>query len=221
MDKTISIEKNEKEVVIPADSVHLKGILGLPSRMKGVVVFAHGSGSGRFSPRNNFVARVLQDANIATLLVDLLEESESLDRQKVFDIDLLADRLLANAHWIQKQSKLQGMKIGYFGASTGAAAALQASAREPDEISAIVSRGGRPDLALQYLSNVRASTLLIVGGDDKPVIPLNEAAYLQLRCPKEMVIVPGAGHLFEESGAMEKVSQIARDWFIKNFPGQG
>src|SRR5574341_472430 len=145
MNKSKLFEKNEKEVVIPADSVQLQGILGLPPQAKGIVVFAHGSGSGRFSPRNNFVARVLQKAGVATLLVDLLEESESLDRRNVFDIDLLTNRLLANAYWLRQQKETKGLILGYFGASTGAAAALQAAAREPDEIVAVVSRGGRPD----------------------------------------------------------------------------
>ncbi|MCF6159620.1 MAG: alpha/beta hydrolase [wastewater metagenome] len=217
MDRTITLEKNEKEIVISADGVQLKGILGLPPQIKGVVIFAHGSGSGRFSPRNNYVARTLQEAGIATVLSDLLEESESLDRQKVFDIDLLTDRLLANTRWIQQQSKLKRMRIGYFGASTGAAAALQAAAREPDKIAAVVSRGGRPDLAMEYLEGVRAATLLIVGGDDRPVISLNEAAYVKLKCPKELVIIPGATHLFEEPGALEKVAQLAQDWLLNNF----
>jgi putative phosphoribosyl transferase len=174
MNRTIPIEKNEKEVSILADTVRLQGILGLPSHAQGVVVFAHGSGSGRFSPRNNFVARVLQNAGIATLLVDLLEESEDWDRQKVFDIDLLTNRLL-------------------------------------------VSRGGRPDLAMEYLPLVQAPTLLIIGGEDKQVISLNEAAYAQLVCHKELVIVPGATHLFEEPGALDKVAQLAQDWFANNF----
>ena len=217
MNKSKLIEKNEKEVVIPADSMQLQGILGLPPQAKGIVVFAHGSGSGRFSPRNNFVARVLQNAGIATLLVDLLEESESMDRRNVFDIDLLANRLLANAHWLRQQKETKRFMLGYFGASTGAAAALQAAARKPDWIVAVVSRGGRPDLAMEYLTLVQAPTLLIVGGEDQPVIPLNEAAYARLKCPKELVIVPGATHLFEEPGALEKVAQLACDWFIKYF----
>ncbi|GAN33603.1 hypothetical protein BROSI_A2129 [Candidatus Brocadia sinica JPN1] len=215
-----SIEKNEREIVIPADAVHLQGILGLPFRAKGIVVFAHGSGSGRFSPRNNFVARILQDAGIATLLADLLEESEALNRRNVFDIDLLADRLLANTHWLRQQPETQRMVIGYFGASTGAAAALQAAARDPREIAALVSRGGRPDLAMEYLHLVQAPTLLIVGGDDEPVIPLNETACARLTCPKELVIVPGATHLFEEPGALEKVAHLACDWFMKYFLSQ-
>lgn len=217
MNSTISIGKNEKEVSILADTVRLQGILGLPSHALGVVVFAHGSGSGRFSPRNNFVARVLQNAGIATLLVDLLEESEDWDRQKVFDIDLLTNRLLANAHWLRQQPETRELMLGYFGASTGAGAALQAAAREPREITAVVSRGGRPDLAMEYLPLVQASTLLIIGGEDKQVISLNEAAYAQLRCHKELAIVPGATHLFEEPGALDKVAQLAQDWFANYF----
>ena len=220
MKRSRSVEQHEKEVVIPADTVRLQGILGLPPKSRGLVVFAHGSGSGRFSPRNNFVARVLQNAGIATLLADLLEESESLDRRNVFDIDLLANRLLANAHWLRQQPETRGLMLGYFGASTGAAAALQAAAREPGEIAAVVSRGGRPDLAMEYLHLVKAPTLLIVGGDDEPVVPLNETACARLTCPKELVIVPGATHLFEESGALEKVAQLACDWFMKYFHKQ-
>jgi putative phosphoribosyl transferase len=206
----------EKEVLILADSAELKGILGgLPHN--GVVLFAHGSGSGRLSPRNNFVARFLQNTGIATLLVDLLEESEASDRGKVFDIDLLAKRLLTCAHWLRQQPETRGLSLGYFGASTGAAAALQAAAREPQVVSAIVSRGGRPDLALDYLNLVQAPTLLIVGGDDRPVVSLNQTAYTKLRCPKEVIIVPRASHLFEEPGALDKVAELARDWFMKYF----
>ena len=213
MSKPKSVTKNE-EVVIPAGSVRLYGILGLPPHAKGVVVFAHGSGSGRFSPRNNFVAKILQNAGIATLLVDLLEDSEAQDRRKIFDIDLLTERLLSNAYWLRQQPGTRGLSMGYFGASTGAAAALQAAAQEPQEIAAVVSRGGRPDLAMEYLARVTAPTLLIVGGEDIPVIPLNEAAYAQLNCPKKLIIVPGATHLFEELGALDKVAQLAKDWFI-------
>jgi putative phosphoribosyl transferase len=217
MKRSRPIENNKKDVVIPADGVSLYGILEIPHQARGVVIFAHGSGSGRFSPRNNFVAQILQDAGIATLLVDLLEESESLNRQKVFDIDLLANRLLSNAHWLRHLPDMQGLMIGYFGASTGAAASLQAAAREPIEIAAVVSRGGRPDLAMEYLHLVQAPTLLVVGGNDKSVIPLNETAFARLTCPKELVIVPGSTHLFEEPGALDKVAQLARDWFIKYF----
>lgn len=206
----------EKEVLILADSAELKGILGgLPHN--GVVLFAHGSGSGRLSPRNNFVARFLQNTGIATLLVDLLEESEASDRDKVFDIDLLTKRLLTCTHWLRQEPETRGLSLGYFGASTGAAAALQAAAREPQGVSAIVSRGGRPDLALDYLNLVQAPTLLIVGGDDRSVVPLNQTAYAKLRCPKELIIVPRASHLFEEPGTLDKVAELARDWFMKHF----
>ena len=204
-----------KEVVIPAGKAKLKALWGLPSAARGVVAFAHGSESGRLSPRNNFVAQVLQEAGIATLLADLLEEDEALDRRNVFDIDLLADRLLANARWLRQLSETRGMPLGYFGASTGAAAALQAAARKPDGVAVVVSRGGRPDLAIDYLHLVQSPTLLIVGGEDRSVIPLNELAYKKLICPREMVIVPGATHLFEEPGALNRVAEAARDWFLK------
>jgi len=213
----LKAEIKKKEVMIPAEGCRLQGILALPLEAKGLVVFAHGSGSGRLSPRNNFVARVLQEANYATLLVDLLEESEAWDQDKVFDIDLLAYRLLAMGRWLSLQTETRGWMLGYFGASTGAGAALQAASREPKGIAAIVSRGGRPDLAMSYLSTVQAPTLLIVGGNDKAVISLNESAYAKLRCSKELVIVPGATHLFEEPGALEKVAQLARNWFDKYF----
>jgi len=209
--------RRQIDVVIPAGRARLQGILSLPQTPRGVVVFAHGSGSGRLSPRNNFVARILQEAGMSTLLTDLLEEQESLDRQKVFDIDLLAGRLLANAQWLGEQSETRGLLRGYFGASTGAAAALQAAAREKSGVAAIVSRGGRPDLAMNYLAMVEAPTLLIVGGEDKPVIPLNEKAYSRLRSTKELVIVPGASHLFEEPGTLEKAALLARDWFSRYF----
>jgi putative phosphoribosyl transferase len=204
-----------KEVVIPAGMARLKAIFALPLQAKGVVAFAHGSGSGRLSPRNNFAAQVLQEAGIATLLADLLEEDEALDRRNVFNIDLLADRLLTNAQWLRQLSETRGMSLGYFGASTGAAAALQAAARKPDGVGAVVSRGGRPDLAMDYVHLVQSPTLLIVGGEDRSVIPLNELAYKKLICPREMVIVPGATHLFEEPGALERVAEMARDWFLK------
>lgn len=210
-----------KEVVIPSGKAKLRAIFALPSEIKGVVAFAHGSGSGRLSPRNNFVAQVLQGAGIATLLADLLEEHEALDRRNVFDIDLLADRLLANAQWLDQLSETHGVPLGYFGASTGAAAALQAAAQKPEGITAIVSRGGRPDLAMDYLGLVRSPTLLIVGGEDQPVIPLNEVAYKKLSCPKEMIIVPGATHLFEEPGTLERVAEVACHWFLKYFVSSG
>jgi putative phosphoribosyl transferase len=178
-----------------------------------VVLFAHGSGSGRFSPRNNFVARHLQQNGLATLLLDLLTPDEADDRRKVFDIDQLADRLLLAKAWLEQEPRTANMGIGYFGASTGAGAALQAAARDPSSIRAAVSRGGRPDLAEPYLASVKAPTLLIVGGDDQPVIEMNQAAYELLTCEKKLVIIPGATHLFEEPGTLELVANRACSWF--------
>jgi putative phosphoribosyl transferase len=180
-----------------------------------VVVFAHGSGSGRFSPRNQFVASELQQAGLATLLIDLLEEKEADDREKVFDIELLAERLRCAANSLSKETQTCALRLGYFGASTGAGAALVAAARDPKVIGAIVSRGGRPDLASESLSAVGAPTLLIVGGDDDVVIDLNQEAFGQLRCIKDMVIIPGATHLFREPGALEEVARLAKEWFVR------
>jgi putative phosphoribosyl transferase len=208
--------KREKEVFIPAGNLKLAGIFSLPPKPAGVVVFAHGSGSGRLSPRNAFVAGALQDAGFATLLFDLLEESEELDRRKVFDIGLLADRLLAGAAWLQEGAESHGLKMGYFGASSGAAAALQAAAREPKGVAAMVSRGGRPDLAMDYLERVKVPTLLIVGGNDRPVIAMNREAFENLKCKKNMVVIPGATHLFEEPGALDEVARLAANWFLKH-----
>jgi len=208
----------ERLVEIQGESVLLPGILVVPPDAKGVVVFAHGSGSGRFSPRNNFVARVLQAGGLGTLLLDLLTEAEAMDRRLVFDIDLLADRLLNATTWLRQDKETEALPIGYFGASTGAAAALQAAAHGDGGIGAVVSRGGRPDLATPYLPYVQAPTLLIVGGNDVPVIGMNEGALAQLRCPKELVIIPGATHLFEEPGTLERVAELARDWFLRYLP---
>jgi putative phosphoribosyl transferase len=202
-----------QEVTIRSGPVRLDGHLGIPLSPLGMVVFAHGSGSGRFSPRNNFVARYLQQGKVATLLIDLLMPDESEDRRKVFDIDLLADRILCVKAWLGQDDRTKGLGIGYFGASTGAGAALQAAARDPSSIRAVVSRGGRPDLAEAYLTSVAAPTMLIVGGDDEPVIEMNQAAYRMLSCPKRLVIVPGASHLFEEPGTLEEVAEHALDWF--------
>ncbi|MDH4329590.1 MAG: alpha/beta hydrolase [Nitrospira sp.] len=204
---------HEHPVVITEGKLALEGILGLPAGASGVVVFAHGSGSGRFSPRNNFVARRLQQNGLATLLLDLLTPEEAEDRRKVFDIDLLADRLLLSKAWLEGEPKTKNLRIGYFGASTGAGAALQAAAREPANINAVVSRGGRPDLAEPYLNRVTAPTLLIVGGYDEPVIEMNQAAYELLTCDKQLIIVPGATHLFEEPGTLEQVADHACKWF--------
>lgn len=210
----------ESTVKIESAGVEIEGMLGLPENAQGVVLFAHGSGSGRFSPRNQFVAKVLRDGGIGTLLMDLLDPSESDDRRKVFDIKLLAERLKSATYWLQSNPNTSELNLGYFGASTGAAAALQAAAEMGDAIKAIVSRGGRPDLALQYLRAVKAPTLLIVGGDDYPVIPLNQKAYEMLPGPKELAIIPGATHLFEEPGALEQVATRARNWFSEYLGGE-
>jgi putative phosphoribosyl transferase len=206
-----------QNITIRSGRIRIEGLLGIPESPLGVVLFAHGSGSGRFSPRNNFVARYLQEGSLATLLIDLLDPVESEDRHKVFDIDLLADRLLLAKVWLGQDPRTMHLRIGYFGASTGAGAALQAAARDPASIAAVVSRGGRPDLAERYLSKVTAPTLLIVGGDDEPVIEMNREAYARLRCEKELVIVPGATHLFEEPGTLEQVADQAREWFQRYF----
>lgn len=207
----------EHQVQIPAGVARLVGTLTIPEGATGTVLFAHGSGSSRLSPRNTYVARVLQDASHGTLLFDLLTETEAQDRAKVFDIDLLAERLIAATDWLQEQALPEGMRLGYFGASTGAAAALQAAARRGPAIAAVVSRGGRPDLAEPYLSRVVAPTLLIVGEQDPVVIELNQTAYAALETEKELVIVPGATHLFEEPGALEQVAELASNWFSRYF----
>ena len=205
-----------RAVEISAGPHRLSGILRVPSAAKGVVAFAHGSGSGRFSPRNQFVARELQRADLATLLLDLLAEDEADDRRKVFDIALLAERLQSAADWLKNESATRALSLGYFGASTGAGAALVAAARQPAAVRAVVSRGGRPDLAKNLLPAVQAPTLLIVGGNDDVVIELNEQALLQLGCPKEMVVIPVATHLFEEPGALEEVARLATEWFSRH-----
>ena len=197
--------------------VGLEGLLGLPMDPTGIVLFAHGSGSGRLSPRNNFVAQALRDNGLATLLFDLLTVEEARDRRNVFDIELLARRLLMATAWVRQDAEIHGLPVGYFGASTGAAAALVAEAAHEGPVAAIVSRGGRPDLAGRALSAVEAPTLLIVGGDDVEVLALNRAALAALRCAKQLVIVPGATHLFEEPGTLEAVVEHARGWFLKHF----
>ena len=208
---------NEETVRVTRGTLTLEGVLGLPTKAIGIVVFAHGSGSGRFSPRNNVVARYLQQGHVATLLLDLLTPDEADDRRKVFDIDLLADRVLLAKGWLEQDDRTKSLGIGYFGASTGAGAALQAAARDPSSVRGVVSRGGRPDLAEPYLSSVAAPTLLIVGGDDEPVIEMNRTAYRLLACQKRLVIVPGASHLFEEPGTLEQVSEQALAWFQHYF----
>ena len=184
----------------------------------GIVLFAHGSGSSRLSPRNQLVAQTLQNAGIGTLLLDLLTDEEAADRENVFDIDFLAHRLGDATRWLKARPGTRGCAVGYFGASTGAAAALAAAAQDL-MVCAVVSRGGRPDLALRHLAEVRAPTLLIVGGRDYGVIELNERAYNLLRCQKSFKIVPGATHLFEESGTLEQVAELASDWFVLHMKG--
>jgi len=210
----------EREVTVTDGELELQGIWGKPLDSKGVVIFAHGSGSGRLSPRNNFVARELQKAHLSTLLLDLLTEDESLDRSNVFDIKLLAQRLILARAWASQQFGDEIPKIGYFGASTGAGAALVAAALEPEAISAVVSRGGRPDLAGDFLPQVKAPTLLIVGGEDGIVIDLNQDASVRLQCKKEVRIIPGAEHLFEEPGTLEQVASLATQWFSFHLAGQ-
>jgi putative phosphoribosyl transferase len=204
-----------QSALIPSDSVRLECELVIPKEAVGVVLFAHGSGSSRLSPRNQFVAESLQKKGIGTLLFDLLTEDEAADRDNVFDIDFLAHRLSDATRWLRGTSEGKGRPLGYFGASTGAAAALIAAAKDPS-IRAVVSRGGRPDLAIRHLSHVQAPTLLIVGGEDWGVIELNEKAYQILRCDKSLRIVPKATHLFEEPGTLEEVARLASDWFLEH-----
>jgi putative phosphoribosyl transferase len=204
---------HEKIVQIPIDSVQLEGALALPEQTWSLVIFAHGSGSSRFSPRNNFVARILREAGIGTLLMDLLTEEEDEVYATRFDIDLLTDRLLLATKWLQAQPYTQHLVIGYFGASTGAAAALKAAAAVSSIIGAVVSRGGRPDLAEGALTQVQSPTLLIVGGNDDVVLQLNRHAYARLQGTKQLVVIPGATHLFEEPGALEEVARLATQWF--------
>ena len=204
-------------VHIPADQVELDGELILPPSAKGVVLFAHGSGSSRFSPRNTYVAEVLQQHGIGTLLFDLLTREEDQDYETRFDIALLTRRLLAATAWLQSNQNTQTLELGYFGASTGAAAALQAAAEMENEIAAVVSRGGRPDLAGEVaLRRVTAPTLLIVGAADYGVIELNQQAYALLNCEKELTLIPGATHLFEEPGTLQQAAHSAADWFVQH-----
>jgi putative phosphoribosyl transferase len=216
---------SETEVSIEAGKVTLEGTLSLPPGTSGIVLFAHGSGSSRHSPRNRYVARVLQTKGIGTLLFDLLtRDEESVDEltgELRFDIDFLATRLIDATRWIARRPDMQRMKLAYFGASTGAAAALVAAAQLPEQIAAVVSRGGRPDLAADALRSVRTPTLLIVGGDDEPVISMNRQALQELQCEKKLVIVPGATHLFEEPGTLEEVARLAADWFASYFVRAG
>ncbi|GAA1016281.1 hypothetical protein Aple_020740 [Acrocarpospora pleiomorpha] len=202
------------DVQVDAGRVRLPGQFIVPEKTTGVVVFVHGSGSSRHSPRNQYVASILNHAGLATLLFDLLTPEEEFERRNVFDIELLAGRLARVAGWLSGQPNATGLPMGYFGASTGAAAALWAAAEPGNEVAAVVSRGGRPDLAGPRLPGVRAATLLIVGGDDNATLDLNRAAQRRLRCENRLQIVPGATHLFTEPGALDAVAELARDWFI-------
>jgi len=205
---------SSREVRIPAEEI--AGDLVLPDDARGLIVFAHGSGSSRFSPRNRQVARALNERGLGTLLLDLLRPEEERDRSNVFDIDLLSQRLVAATRWARAQPDLVGLPIGYFGASTGAAAALSAAAELEEGVAAVVSRGGRPDLAADRIAKVRAPVLLIVGGRDELVLELNREVERRLNAPSELAIVPGATHLFEEPGALEEVSKLAGAWFERN-----
>jgi putative phosphoribosyl transferase len=207
-------------VQIPTGEVFLEGNLEIPKEATGVVLFAHGSGSSRHSPRNRYVAGVLNHHRVGTLLVDLLTaregEVDEITRQLRFDINLLTERLAGITDWLVKQPSLRGLRIGYFGASTGAAAALKAAALRPAVVKAVVSRGGRPDLAGDALPRVAAPTLLIVGGYDDTVLELNRDAMSQMTCKTELKIVPGATHLFEEPGTLEQVARLAAEWFAEH-----
>ena len=210
---------NERQVRVGTGGVVLDGGFAVPDGARGVVLFAHGSGSSRHSPRNRFVAEVLREGALATLLLDLLSpEEEAADartRQLRFDIALLAERLVGAIDWLAHQAAARGLPVGLFGASTGGGAALVAAAERPDAVGAVVSRGGRPDLAGDALPMVRAPSLLIVGGDDEAVLGLNRRAMARMSAPVTLEIVPGATHLFEEPGALEQVARLARDWFVR------
>lgn len=213
------VRTDERTVHVPAGQAVLEGTLGIPHGATGVVLFAHGSGSSRHSPRNRHVAGVLQQSGLATLLLDLLTpDEEAVDlrtRHLRFDIELLAERLGAATEWLSRHVETRGLAIGYFGASTGAGAALVAAAQRPETVGAVVSRGGRPDLAGDALPHVRAPTLLIVGGDDVPVIGMNEDAMVRMRATVQLEIIAGATHLFEERGALDEVARLAREWFLQ------
>jgi pimeloyl-ACP methyl ester carboxylesterase len=204
------------EIDLPFGEFNLKGNLTIPKEAIGLAIFSHGSGSSRFSKRNNYVARILNQKNIATLLTDLLTEEEDTIYENRFDIDLLTDRLVEVTNYVSKLPNLNTLPIGYFGASTGAASALKAAARLKDKIKAVVSRGGRPDLALADLKLIQAPTLLIVGSLDEVVINLNEHAFKLLNCYKKLAIIDGASHLFEEHGKLEEVASLASKWFLKH-----
>jgi len=217
--QTHSLDVAERNVLIDAGGVPLHGDLAVPHGAQGLVVFAHGSGSSRHSSRNRYVAEELRQGNLGTLLMDLLtpaeEQVDMHTRHIRFDVGLLADRLIGAMRWLDTQDDTRGLAVGLFGASTGGGASLVAAARRPDRVDAVVSRGGRPDLAAEELPHVRAPTLLIVGGRDSVVIELNKQAMGQMKAPVRLEIVPGATHLFEEAGTLEQVAHLAREWFVR------
>jgi len=219
MKKAETVLTETHAVTVEGPSFAIQGDLGIPAGAVGVVLFAHGSGSSRMSPRNRFVAEVLRSSGLATLLIDLLTfDEEKVDAETGrlrFDIEFLTERLVLATDWLKEESSTKELQIGYFGASTGSAAALVAATRRPRDIKAIVSRGGRPDLAERALPEVKAPTLLIVGGADLLVLDLNEEALGLLNVEKELAIVPGATHLFEEAGALERVAELAKEWFLR------
>jgi len=217
-DSQVGLAIEHLAVSVSVDSVTLEGTLSVPTSARGVVLFAHGSGSSRHSPRNRYVADLLNEGGLATLLIDLLTASEQeVDLQTAqlrFDIAFLAKRLVVITEWLHRHPEVSGLEIGHFGASTGAGAALVAAAEIPRLVRAVVSRGGRPDLAGSALERVEAPTLLIVGGADPVVLDLNRKAMRQMKCPTHIEVIPGAGHLFEEPGALQKVARLAGDWFL-------
>lgn len=222
MSEVTKYKHEEQHVQVTAGSVTLEGDLGVPAGAQGVVLFAHGSGSTRLSPRNRYVAHVLREARLATLLIDLLTpEEEAVDLESAhlrFDVGMLAQRILAATEWLARHEQTRGLRIGCFGASTGAGAALIAAADRPDTIGAVVSRGGRPDLAKLALKSVRAPTLFIVGGSDALVIQLNRVAQADIAAETKLEIIPNATHLFEEAGALEEVARLAQQWFVTHLP---
>lgn len=216
----MSSRKQTQDVIVNAGDVNLEGNLTIPDSAKALVVFVHGSGSSRFSPRNQYVAKTLNQAGLATLLFDLLTEDENqidqFTRELRFNIEMLSERTIAAIDWIAEQSELRGLPIGLFGASTGAAAALNAASERPKQVATVVSRGGRPDLALQNIAKVKAPTLLLVGGLDFQVIEMNRTAANAMNAECKIAIIEGATHLFEEPGTLEQVAQIAQQWIIKH-----
>lgn len=208
-------KENKKTVDIQLEDVILQGNLAIPENATGIVIFSHGSGSSRLSPRNNYVAEVLHKKGLATLLSDLLTEKEDRIYENRFNIDLLTERLIAITKWVKENPETKGLNLGYFGASTGAASALVAAAYFGDEIKAVVSRGGRPDLGMQDIQKAKAPTLLIVGGYDDLVIQLNQKAYEKLQCERKLEIIPEASHLFEEPGKLDEVARLSADWFAR------